>query len=482
MNVNKAWLVGTTIGSKDCTDEFIEKGVWESGYKDKFKNTIKNIKVGDRIAIKSTYTRKNNLPFNANNNHVSTMSIKATGIVRKNLQDGKKLEVDWKKIKPKKEWYFFTMREMIWKVERMNSDWMYGALLDFVFNDKPQEIEKFKSHPFWEERYGNNIYSLSTKIDFSKSLEFKELYFSNLEILKKQISISLKTGKSIILVGPPGTGKSKIAKEIARSYGADFKMVTAMSDWSSYDTIGGYKPKSDGSLYFEEGIFLSSFKSHTGINRNKWLIIDEINRADIDKAFGPFFSVLAADDVELNLKDSKNRNIEILLEKNLGVKGEDLKSEENQYIIPKDWRIIGTMNTFDKTSLYEMSYAFMRRFAFISVSLPRNINRDIVKKYFDLWDIDLETNEYGNISSLWKIINKYRKMGPAIIKDIGEFIMNRGDYVSAIALYIFPQFEGLFTDEIVLFLEDLKGLDFINDELRLVQYIEEFFNISLNGN
>lgn len=129
----------------------------------------------------------------------------------------------------------------------------------------------------------------SLNLDFSQPLNFDNLYFSNSEVLKFQISIALKSGKSIILIGPPGTGKSKLAKKIAESYKVDSKMVTAMSDWSSYDTIGGYKPNVDGSLYFEEGIFLSSFKSKDGRNKNKWLIIDEINRADIDKSFGPFF-------------------------------------------------------------------------------------------------------------------------------------------------------------------------------------------------
>src|SRR3546814_7353210 len=32
--------------------------------------------------------------------------------------------------------------------------------------------------------------------------------------------------------------------------------------------------------------------------------------------------------------------------------------------------MIGTMNTFYKASLYQLSYAFMRRFAFIEVEVP----------------------------------------------------------------------------------------------------------------
>jgi 5-methylcytosine-specific restriction enzyme B len=44
------------------------------------------------------------------------------------------------------------------------------------------------------------------------------------------------------------------------------------------------------------------------------------------------------------------------------------------------------MNTFDKASLYEMSYAFMRRFAFIPVDVPTNINFDLFKHYIEIWN------------------------------------------------------------------------------------------------
>src|SRR5204862_2935983 len=42
----------------------------------------------------------------------------------------------------------------------------------------------------------------------------------------------------------------------------------------------------------------------------------------------------------------------------------------DQLVVPDTWRIIATMNVFDKSLLYEMSYALMRRFAFIEVPSP----------------------------------------------------------------------------------------------------------------
>ena len=313
-------------------------------------------------------------------------------------------------------------------------------------------------------------------VDFELQLDFSSLYFEEETVLKSQIKTALENGKSIILIGPPGTGKSKLAQSITQSYNVDFKMVTAMSDWSSYDTIGGYKPDEKGNLYFEDGIFLSSLKDKEKNNINKWLIIDEINRADIDKAFGPFFSALSGDDIELGLKDANSNNIELKLEKNLQ---DNSLVASNEYIIPEDWRIIGTMNTFDKTSLYEMSYAFMRRFAFIPVSNPKMIDEMLVKELTGKWDVLLPDKEFENISRLWNTINEYRKVGPALIEDIAKSIKSNKDYTSAVVIYILPQLEGLFDDKLRKFYKDLILLDFIENKERLRTSIEDFFNITL---
>lgn len=317
-------------------------------------------------------------------------------------------------------------------------------------------------------------------IDFKKPLEFDCLYFEKSEILKTQISSALISGKSIILTGPPGTGKSKLAKEIARSLKADFKMVTALSSWTSYDTIGGYKPCDDGSLYFEEGIFLSCLKDRLGDNKNQWLVIDEINRADIDKAFGSFFSTISGDDVTLGLKDKNGRDIEIILEGNLTQNRKSNRVVSNEYVVPKDFRIIGTMNTMDKSSLYDMSYAFMRRFAFIPVSIPIVIDCSTVKEYTNIWDITIEDAECENISKLWNKINEYRKVGPALVEDIVKFIISGGDYTSSIIIYILPQLEGLFDDTINSFTDSIGNLSFIEDKQRLKVSIEDFFNLDLS--
>lgn len=150
------WFVGAYYRSTgDQTPRFIENGIWENGYQDKYTDIVKMISVGDRIAIKSTYVRSKNLPFDNRGHAVSVMAIKAIGVVTKNSGDGRTLEVDWKPCGDKREWYFYTNRRTVWKVEP--GKWEADALIDFTFKNEKQEIEPFQNSPFWRERFGENI-------------------------------------------------------------------------------------------------------------------------------------------------------------------------------------------------------------------------------------------------------------------------------------------------------------------------------------
>ena len=193
------------------------------------------------------------------------------------------------------------------------------------------------------------------EVDFNKNIEIRKLIFENPDVLINQISTAQSQENILYLWALMEQANQSWQKKYVKT-DIDYKMVTAMSDWSTYDTIGGYKPDKDGALFFDEGIFLQLFKNSEDYSpMNKWLIIDEINRADIDKAFGSLFSVLTGDKITLHFKSKSGKNIVLRPEE----KGEVIQPNDYEYIIPQDWRIIGTMNTFDKTSLYEMSYAFM---------------------------------------------------------------------------------------------------------------------------
>jgi 5-methylcytosine-specific restriction protein B len=97
------------------------------------------------------------------------------------------------------------------------------------------------------------------------------------------------------------------------------------------------------------------------------LIIDELNRAHLDKAFGELFTVLGTDDlVPVSLPHQ--------------VKGNKL------LVIPRRFRIIATLNSYDRQFVNNMSQAIRRRFTFITIDIPEK------KPSGEFWEIDKGAN------------------------------------------------------------------------------------------
>lgn len=285
------------------------------------------------------------------------------------------------------------------------------------------------------------------------------------ERLKDEIAAALNAGQHILFFGPPGTGKTELARlvceRVAKKIDSidDFLMTTATADWTTFNTIGGYMPSERGErLQFTPGQFLRCFRSGPRQRRlvNKWLLIDELNRADIDKAFGQLFTVLSGQSIELPfVYPTKGREEQLVTIQPLTPIGDDMERldlQEHCYYVPVSWRILATINTYDKASLYEMSYAFMRRFAFIQVRAPKAEEiDDLMDAYLGAWGLQetISPEHTEAVKNLWKTINKTpetgvpRRIGPAIIKDLLHYLREGGSLVQGLIAYVLPQFEGI---------------------------------------
>ncbi len=205
------------------------------------------------------------------------------------------------------------------------------------------------------------------------------------------IKLLLEKKLQVILTGAPGTGKTYIAREVAKEMvGAEegrIEFVQFHPGWSYSDFVIGMKPvlvseqgkevfkNEKGELYttdnddpkgkpspfsgktsvsyaWKDGLFKKfAAKAKGDLEHNYVFLIDEINRADLSRVFGELFSLL---EEEYRYPNGKGSDFILL-------------PNGERFSIPKNLYIIGTMNDIDR-SVESMDFALRRRFAWYEVT------------------------------------------------------------------------------------------------------------------
>lgn len=133
-----------------------------------------------------------------------------------------------------------------------------------------------------------------------------------MQINVQDLAEVLKSSKNIILHGAPGTGKTHLAKQIAKELGAEYEFVQFHPSYDYTDFVEGLRPVNEnGQVVFKrkDGVFKEFCKKALNGKKISDIVQDELNEIFFEK-FGFHANVIELLNTENNLEEIRKFIIE----------------------------------------------------------------------------------------------------------------------------------------------------------------------------
>jgi hypothetical protein len=249
----------------------------------------------------------------------------------------------------------------------------------------------------------------------------------------RMLRTAVASSHAVLLVGPPGTGKtealSKLIEEVQQDSSRfgfsrdDISEVwlTPEEEWT-FDKIVLGETVIDGHIASIEGELLSAIK------RDEWVILDEMNRADMDRVLGGVLTWLSGQSVKIGTwREHDEPPAAVFLEWIDAPSSTVLKpsgpSPERRYQCGSDWRLLGTYNAVDASRVFRMGQALSRRFKHVPIPPASDVDfLAIIEERFT--DKAIAPSLARGIQRIYSAhnANSETSLGPALFIDIPAYI------------------------------------------------------------
>lgn len=169
-----------------------------------------------------------------------------------------------------------------------------------------------------------------------------------------EVAQLLAERKYVVLEGPPGTGKTRMALNLLEGRYNGNGTVIQFHPGTTYENfVGGLYPESGGPMGFQfaprAGHLMEAAQKARQSNHPYLLVIDEINRADLSKVLGEAIALFEPREAD--------RVVHLAYE---------FPGIGRRLSLPENLHVLGTMNSADR-SIAILDLAVRRRFAFVPV-------------------------------------------------------------------------------------------------------------------